>query len=161
MNVFRRAFCLGLLPLLAACGHIDTKTAEHVDLTKYQHIFVSRLLTDGHGVADIIAHELRHRGYDALSGPLTLRPANTEIVVTYVDDWNFDFTYYMIQIDLQVSDAHTGSLLATGVYFKPSVVGRSPVQMVDAVLDKLFSVKGSPVAEPPPPPGIESESPSQ
>jgi len=67
----------------------------------------------------------------------------------------------MIQINLHVSDAHTGTLLATGDYFKPSVVGRSPVQMVDAVLDKLFSVKGSPLPDPPPPPGIESESPSQ
>jgi hypothetical protein len=140
---------------------MDSKTAQNVDLTKYQHVFVQQLLTDGHGVAGLIARELRQRGYDAKSGPLTLKPDDTELIVTYVDDWNFDFTYYMIQINLEVRDAHTGTLLATGAYFKPSLVGRSPVEMIDAVLDKLFKPRGAPVPEPPPPPGIESESPSQ
>ena len=150
-----------LLPLLAACSHVTTRTAEHVDLGSYHHIYVEHLLTDGPSVGQIIARQLRQRGYDALAGPLTLMPPNTELIVGYLDQWNFDFTYYLIEIDLQVRTAHGDKLLATGRHFRPSVTGKSPAAMVDAVLDKLFKPIGPALPEPAPLPGIETESPSR
>jgi len=82
MNAFCRFFCLGLLPLLASCGHIDTKTAEHVDLSHYQHVFVERLLTDGHGVADLIARELRQRGWPTPKSSSPMSTIGTSISPT-------------------------------------------------------------------------------
>ncbi len=150
-----------LVSLLAGCSHVTTRTADRVDLKQSQHIWVEHLLTDGHSVDQIIARQLRQRGYDALAGPLTLMPEQTDLIVGYLDRWNFDFTYYMIEIDIQVRAAKGDKLLATGRNFRPSVAGKSPAEMIETVLDKLFPPKGPPVPEPPPMPGIEAESPSR
>ena len=152
---------LGFALFLTGCSHMDSRTASNVDLSHYNHVFVQHLLTDGRAIDQIIARELRHRGYDAIAGPMTMVSNDTEIIVAYEDHWNFDFTYYMIQIDLQVRKARTDTLLATATYFRPSVVGRSPVEMIEAVLDKLFKTKGPPIPEPAPLPGPESVSPAQ
>jgi hypothetical protein len=109
----------------------------------------------------MIARNLRQRGYHAIAGPHTMLTPDTEIIVTYEDHWNFDLTTYMIEIDMEVRENRTGTLLATAVYFKPSLIGHTPAEMVDAVLNKLFKPKGAPIPEPPPMPGIESVSPSQ
>jgi hypothetical protein len=162
-SVARNAISVGGLfaaVFIAGCSHMDSKTASNVDLSHYDHVFVQHLLTDGRGIDQIIARELRRRGYDAIAGPLTMITKNAEIIVAYEDHWNFDFTNYMIQIDLQVRKARTDTLLATATYFRPSVMGRSPVEMIDAVLNKLFKTKGPPVAEPAPLPGPESVSPA-
>src|SRR5580658_6731283 len=83
---------LGFALFLVGCSHMDSRTAPNVDLSHYNHVFVQHLLTDGRAIDQIIARELRRRGYDAIAGPLTMLPDNTEIIVAYEDHWNFDFT---------------------------------------------------------------------
>ena len=133
--------------------------APKVDLTKYQHVFVQHLLTDGRGTDEIIARELRHLGYDAIAGPHQMMPENTEMVVIYDDQWNFDFTYYMMKLHLQVLTARTEKLVAESYVDHPSLVGNSPVDMVDTALKGLFKRKGPAIPDPAPAPGPESTSP--
>lgn len=154
------AIALILLPFLAGCSEISTRTAPKADLGQLQHLYVEHLLTDGRGIDQIIAKELRKRGYDALTGPRQLMPANAEALIHYEDRWTFDFTNYMIEIDLEVISVRTGKPLATARYFRPSITGQSPVEMIDVVLNKIFKVRGAPVGDPDPLPGPESTSPS-
>jgi hypothetical protein len=78
-------------------------------------------------------------GYDASSGALTMMPGDTELIVSYDDMWTWDFTTYMIEIDLQVRSAHSDKIIAVAHYFRPAMIfGRPPSDMIHDVLSKLF-----------------------
>src|SRR5580658_10163236 len=132
MKTFR--FLLGVLPMLAGCSQLSTRVAPQVDLSHQSHIYVEHLLTNERGIDQIIARELRKRGYDAIAGSQQQMPDNAQLVIVYNDRWDFDFTYYMIELDLSVNTARTENLLATARYFQPSVTGHSALDMVDKVL---------------------------
>ena len=120
---------------------MDSHTEPKADLGGYHHVFVEKLLADGYGVDQIMARELRGMGYDATSGPLTMMPDNAEIVVAYYDRWTYDFTNYMIELDLIVRTARTDKRLATFHYHRPSITGGSTVEMLDIALRKIFPDK--------------------
>jgi hypothetical protein len=140
-----------IVALLAGCAQFDTRVARKTDLGEFKHIYVQHLLTDGRGIDEIIARELRRLGYDASAGPLTLMPQNAEVIVAYQDRWTFDFTTYMIEIDMQVKTARSDRLLAEGRSFRPSLVGNSPVELIDQILNKWFKPHVPPVPQTPSP----------
>jgi hypothetical protein len=136
-----RACLVLLLLVLPACSSLQTHVEPKVDLGSYRHIFVESLLSDGNGVDQVIARELRGLGYDATSGPLTMLPDDAEVVVAYTDRWNPDFANHMIALSLIVRTARTDRKLASAVYNRPSITGESSVELVDAVLARLFPRK--------------------
>jgi hypothetical protein len=129
---------LVLTLLLAACSSLSVQKQTGVNLTGFKKIYVEHRLADGRGVDQLITQELSRLGYDASSGPLTMTPPETEVVLTYVDEWNWDFTLHMIDLDVQVRDARTGQVLATAHYDHPGMSGKSPAGMVEMVIDPLF-----------------------
>jgi hypothetical protein len=124
--------------LLAGCSTLSMQKQAGVDLTHFKKIYVEHRLADGRGVDQLIVQELQRFGYDASCGPLTMTPPDTEVVLTYDDEWNWDFTLYMISLDLQVRDARSGQVLATAHYDHPAMRGKSPAGMVQAAIDLLF-----------------------
>ena len=86
-------------------------------------------------------------------------PADAQAVLTYQDRWTFDFTEYMIGIEVQVTEARTDKVLAESFYKRPSFTGNSPVDMVDAVLAALFKQRGPALPDPPPTPDPYSTAP--
>ncbi len=139
-----------LLLAFSSCSEVNTRTAPKADLSRFNRIYVEHRLNDGRGIDQTIVRELRHLGYDASSGSPTLMPRNTELVVRYQDEWTFDFTTYMISIDLSVHDALSDKLMATGSNYHPSITGNSAEKMVAQVLRKLFIAK-PPLPDLPPP----------
>lgn len=133
------ALLLLLLPLLAACSSLTTHEEPQAGLGRLQHVFVERRLAGGRGIDEIITRELQNLGYDASSGPLTMMPPDTQAIISYEDQWTWDFTRYMIELDVSVRDAQTGRALASARYFHPLTAGKlSPAEMVQKVLPKLF-----------------------
>ena len=124
--------------LLTACSHLSIQRDAGVNVVHFKKIYVEHRLADGRGVDQLIVQELQGLGYDASSGPLTMTPTDTEAIVTYEDEWNWDFTLYMINLDVQVRNARTGKVLATARYGRPAMSGKSPARMVQAVIDPLF-----------------------
>jgi hypothetical protein len=129
---------LVLTLLLAACSSLSVQKQAGANLTHFKTIYVEHRLADGRGVDQLITQELSRLGYDASSGPLTMTPPDTEAVLTYVDEWNWDFTLYMIDLGIQVRDARSGQILATAHYDHPAMKGKSPSGMVQAAIDPLF-----------------------
>jgi hypothetical protein len=129
---------LVLTLLLAACSSLSVQKQAGTNLTHFKKIYVEHRLADGRGVDQLITQELSRLGYDASSGPLTMTPPDTEAVLTYVDEWNWDFTLHMIDLGVQVRDARTGQVLATAHYAHPDMFGKPPAGMVKAVIDPLF-----------------------
>ncbi|MGA3006607.1 MAG: hypothetical protein ABSE59_01830 [Opitutaceae bacterium] len=128
---------IGLL-LLAACGTLSTHRESGTNLHRLKKIYVEHRLADGRGVDQLIVQELRRFGYDASCGPLTMTPEDSEAILDYNDQWAWDFSLYMIELDLQVRDAHSGKILATASFRRPSLGGKSPREMVQAVVGPLF-----------------------
>ena len=124
--------------LLPACASFNIHREPGANLTSLKKIYVEHRLADGRGLDLVIAHELQRLGYDASSGPMTMMPDHVEAVVSYVDRWTWDFSSYMIELDIEVSDPRTSKILATVRYFRPAVAGKSPEEMVQAVIDPLF-----------------------
>jgi hypothetical protein len=124
--------------LLAACSTLSMQKQAGTNLTGFKKIYVEHRLADGRSIDRLIVRELQRLGYDASSGPLTMTPPDTEAILSYVDEWNWDFTLYMIDLEAQVRDAHTGQVLATAHYDHPAMSGKSPAGMVKAVVDPLF-----------------------
>jgi hypothetical protein len=137
---------------LAGCSQFSTREAPEVTPKRIDHVFVEHRLSDGRNLDELIAADLRSRGYDASCGPLTMMPAGEDAIVSYQDTWTFDFTTYMIELDVSVRDARTDAEIATGRYFHPSVTGTKPAKMVSKVLDQIFQPHVPPVKTILPPP---------
>jgi len=135
----RALIALAGLLLLAGCSQITTRSLPNSKIGNQKHIFVERRLADNFGVAEEIARQLRAMGYDASFGALTMMPPGTELVVSYDDMWTWDFSTYMIEIDLQVRSARSDKIIAVGHFFAPHVVlGHAPPEMIHQLLANLF-----------------------
>ena len=127
-----------LLGLLAGCSSVDTRTAPKANLAKYQRVYVEARLNDNNGMDQRIANELNRRGYTASSGPLTLMPEDTELVVTYDARWEWDFRQYLIELSVSVRPVRNFTVLASGRYFHPGLTSKTPDAMVQGLLALIF-----------------------
>ena len=127
-----------VLGFLAGCSSVDTLTAPKVDLTKYRRVYVEARLNDNNGIDQRIANELTRLGYTASSGPLTLMPEDTELVVTYDARWEWDFRQYLIELRIGVRPAQDFTVLANGRYFHPGITSKTPDAMVQELLAPMF-----------------------
>jgi hypothetical protein len=142
MNRVGRTFALALsASLLAGCAHLNTQVDRKAGIRGMKHLFVEHNLSDGRNLDQLIARELRKLGYDASAGPMTMMPDGTEAIIAYRDTWNFDFTNYLLELDIAVRTPGTGREIAVGGYRHPSLLGTDPVAIVDKVLDPIFKQK--------------------
>lgn len=126
------------LLLLAGCSSVTSTTAPGVDLTRYQRVWVERRLNENHHVDEFMAEELRRLGYQADSGPLTMMPKDTDIVVYYDGRWTWDFTTYLIDLGVEVRMPHSQRQLAIARFYQPSARPKSAEDVARALIGRLF-----------------------
>ncbi len=136
----KAAFATFLVLLLPACS-LTTQVEPTAHPNRLNHIFVEHRLSDGRHIDELIARELRSLGYDASAGPLTMMPDGTEAIVAYQDEWTFDFTTYLIELDVAVREVKSGNQIAVGRTFRPSFGANNPATMVRQVIDPIFKRK--------------------
>ena len=125
--------------LLAGCSTEASRALPGTDLRRYHRVFVEHRLTDGQGVDDRIVAELRGLGYEASDGPLTMMPRDTELVVRYVDTWDWDFRYYLIGLGITVRTAADDRAVALGSINRPSMAfGSDEEKLVRDVVVRVF-----------------------
>lgn len=129
--------------LLAGCSSLETHEAPKVDLNTITRYFVEHNLTDDHHIDDLIVAELKSRGKDVSSGPLTMMPDNTEVVVSYDEAWAWDFKSYLIALQVDIRKAHSDQPIGQGKYAQPSPITKNPAAVVHIIFTKLFK---SPIA---------------
>jgi hypothetical protein len=135
-----KLFVSGLLAalLLTACSTVATHKNPKTDFSKFQHFYVEARLGDDHGLDEIIVRELQRLGYQASSGPLTMKPADVDVLIFYQDRWTWDFKTYLIEFELTVHDARKNVILATGSSGHRSMFEKTPADMIREVLDPIF-----------------------
>ena len=128
---------------LSGCASLSSSGAR-ADLAKATRVFVEQRLNDNHGIDRAIVAELRALGYEAESGPLTMMPERTQLIVTYDAREEWDFRAYLIEVNLGVRPAdryHT--IVASGRYFRPALTKKEPAEMVHEVVTKVFPPRGA------------------
>lgn len=133
------ALLLGIVALLSACSSINTHRSPRAGLDGVQRFFVVHRLADNHHMDQRIVDHLRSLGREATAGPLTMMPQNVEAIVTYHDEWAWDFKTYLFQLDIEVRQAYTNRLIAQGTYRQWSVFTKSPETVIDLILTPLLS----------------------
>lgn len=134
------AVLLALLALLqASCSSIWTDRNPQIDLAQITHFFVEHRLADNNKVDEAIVAELRSRGFEASAGPLTMMPEDAQAIVSYHDEWAWDFRYYLLELEVHIRSAHREQTLATGLYRQPTPISKSPAQVIRAIFDPIFT----------------------
>lgn len=142
MKVTALLLCIALL--LSGCSSLDTYRVPTVDLTRVRTFFVVHRLADNNHVDETIVAHLRSLGYEAAAGPLTMMPQHAEAVVSYRDYWAWDFKTYLIQLDIEIHQAHTNRPMARGSYRQPTIIPKSPAAVVERILTPLFNTYSDP-----------------
>jgi hypothetical protein len=130
-------FLLGFAVLAAGCSSLTTD--GHADLGKRHHVWVEQRLNDNLGIGRLLTSELQALGYDAQSGPLTMMPDATELIVTYDAREEWDFRPYLIELNVAVRPAKDYNvILSTARYFHPGITRKTTETMVHELAQKLF-----------------------
>lgn len=124
--------------LLASCTSVQTQRNPHVDLAKLTHFYVEHRLADDRKVDEAIVAELRSRGFEASAGPMTMMPDGVQAIITYHDEWAWDFKHYLIQLSVHIRAAHKDQTLATGMYRQPTPITKSPAQVIRAIFEPIM-----------------------
>jgi uncharacterized protein YceK len=137
-------YCLiAVLLLCAGCSTVETHVETTTNLRRFHHVFVRSASNDSNNVDQLIVLELQRLGYDAASGPRTMMPDNTQVVIAYDSEWDWDFRTYLIRLTLIVRDARSEAKLGESRVFHPGVTNKTPADLVRLVVDPLFGPKGS------------------
>jgi hypothetical protein len=127
-----------MLSLFSACSSVNARRDPAVDITQFQHFYIEQRLNDNNGTGELIAADLRRRGYDATCGHLTMMPANVQVVITYDARWTWDFRSYLIDLSISANHVHSKKLIATGSYHQPGIIPKEPAKLIKILLDGFF-----------------------
>jgi len=132
---------LAMLGFVTGCSSLASWKDPAVKLQNRSHFYVETELADGRKLHAAIAEELRAMGCAATSGPLTMMPGETDVLVSFQSRWEWDFTTYLIELDLQMRDPKSGRILATVRFHRPALGGTSTQDVIQRVLVELLGAK--------------------
>ncbi|MBI5690914.1 MAG: hypothetical protein HZC55_12570 [Verrucomicrobia bacterium] len=124
--------------VLATAGCSSVSARKVVSLDRFQRFFVERRLNENNHLDEILVAELQRLGRQASSGPLTMMPENTEVLVTYDARWTWDFKTYLIDLGVELHTVFPSKKLADGRYYQPSLRPKPPADAVRDLLGRLF-----------------------
>lgn len=104
-----------------------------------QTYYVVHLPVDERRVDNMIVNELRSRGLNAIGVEPGQAPEDADVVITYQDKWMWDMSMYMMELRIQFRDSENGGVLVSGQSTRSSLVRKSPEDMIDEVLNKIFA----------------------
>lgn len=135
MKIFLLALAALILPL-AGC---NTAASIGARADKGRHIaadtrfFVLGNLNDNHDLDARISRALRDRGLQSWNGPQTMMPDDTQVLLTYEDDWTWDFSDHMVYLKISARDPKTNASFASAVYRRNVAFNTN----VDDVVERL------------------------
>ena len=119
-------------------SNLSIKVPPESDPQKYQTFFVEHLPADERGINNVIKEEMVKLGLRATTGPASDTPSDVDIIVTYEDRWMWDITMYMLSLTLNLREASTDVLVATGQTEYTSLIRKDPDFMAREILEGIF-----------------------
>ena len=145
--MLRLPLILGLGLLLGGCASYDAQIERGKSLAGMQRFFVVSNLNDNHALDHRIAEAIKSHGFAADTGPLTMLPDQTQVIVAYQDRWSWDFGDHLVYLSFSARDAITSEPVAT-VSFSASIPLREPAPATVArLVDRLLETHRAGVRE--------------
>jgi len=129
------------LALLAGCTSYYAQTMPGTGLTGVKHYFVLTNLNDNHGLDREIVAALRHHGFDAESGPHTMMPDESEVVIAYEDQWSWDFGDHLLGLRLIARNRKTSAPVATVNFFAKICGRKTTSHVIGELVDRMLAAK--------------------
>lgn len=129
------------ITLAALCtGCATNRSTATVDpatrLDTIKTVQVRKFEKDQRGTDRLIAENLRKRGIQVVEA--NPPSGKVDAVVTYVDKWIWDITFYMLELTIQFREPGTDYPLASAYSYHTSLTRKSPPEMVDEVLGNIL-----------------------
>lgn len=127
--------------LLTGCANTEliSDVDPQVDMTQIKSFHVVKFDKDNRGIEKLIADRLNTVGLQATSGPGKITKKPVQAIVEYQDKWMWDITMYMLELNIDFRDPETNYKFASGRSYRTSLVRKSPEEMVEEVLNDIFS----------------------
>ena len=121
------------------CGSNFThKVIPGTDLTEYRTFYLEHLPADERKINLVIKGVMEKLGLATTTGPASEAPKDVDVTVTYEDRWMWDMAMYMLSLKIDLHDASTKVLLATGQTYYSSLIRKSPEFMAREILEAMF-----------------------
>jgi hypothetical protein len=132
-----------LVLLLTGCAKtvVRADSDPNVNFTSLNKFYVQKSPTDNRGLEKKIAGKLNELGFQATYGIDSPPKGTVDAIVTYKDKWMWDITMYMLELNIELHNPDSNYIFATGESYRTSLVRKSPDEMVDEVLRKIFAGK--------------------
>lgn len=133
-------WCAGILLMVlqgCATNRDSASVATDVDITKLKSVHVLRSDSDDRGVYITIAEQLRKLGYAASTSTAATMPADTDAVLSYQAQWQWDMTMYLLDLRVTLRNPRTDALLGSASSYHTSLTRKSTEEMVSEVLSNL------------------------
>ncbi len=145
MKVIKTLMLLSILFVVTGCStKLDATMSPGQSLTNLGNgkIYVQHFAPDKRNLNYIIADKLTLLGHPATALDSNDVPKDADIVITYVDNWQWDMTNYLIKIKIDFRNAENKQLIVTGESFRTSLVRKEPEYMIQETLEKIFQEAG-------------------
>lgn len=149
MQWIRVPLVLALAVVSTGCvsKHVTADRAPGVDLSELRTFYVAKYESDTRNMNDVISTALTEMGLAASTGVAPTPPSPVDVIVTYVDEWYWDITFYLLQIDIEFRDPETGAVLASGQSYRTSIARTTKKKMVAETLAAIFEAEVSEVMD--------------
>ncbi|SDP48521.1 hypothetical protein [Desulforhopalus singaporensis] len=146
MRIISYLFVAAILFLSGCSAQLKSNIQPGIDLTSINSFYVVHFNDERHGIDKMISDELNNMGFRATYGEEENIPKDVDAIVTYVDNWQWDLTNYMIKLSITMRDSDD-SMIGIGESFRTSLVRKSPPEMVKEVLYDMFNYSPPGVTE--------------
>ena len=116
-----------------AVNRATSSLDQTTDLSQLKTFYVEKNEEDEKGTDILIKEKLEDFGF-------SVKETRTDVdaIVTYVDKWFWDITFYMLELTVTLREPKTDFPLATGNSYHTSLTRKSQEGMVDEVLTNIF-----------------------
>lgn len=140
----KHRFAASILVLVLAClqGCATNRDSASVspdrDLSSLKRLLVITSAADERGTDRNIADALSKLGFEAWIAPEGATRSDVDAVVTYRAQWDWDITPYLKELTIFVREPRENALLARGNSFHTSLTRKSPDEMAQEVVGRIF-----------------------
>jgi hypothetical protein len=126
---------------LSGCASMQSTQKPGADFTQLKSFYVQLHPGDDSEVGKAISDQLKLLGYKSTYGIAESPASAVDATLTYLDSWRWDVTMWLFQLNIQIRDAKTKELLASGTTTRPSLQRQRPEIMANEILRKVLDKK--------------------
>lgn len=133
---------VALALLMSSCATYQSRGRQGIVLDDYKNIYVINNLDDNRHVDQVLVGVLKDLGKEAQSGPETMIPDEADAVLTYRDQWSWDFADHLVSMDLALTETRKKKLLlATAHFTSPISFGDNLNWVCNRLVKKLLKAE--------------------